>query len=581
MSLGPILASTSAYPKQNHSPQYSIMLLSGALVRLLELSDRDVLKLSAALLHEQIPVVLTQIINQTLLHSGAGSWDAKESPENAAYGILTLATVVTIPWIAPLKEQVNFTIEEGQRFLLSAQGDWDKPQLLWIEKVTYGSRRLSEAYCLAAMRPSISPHAWSEKTINLVNISEKSIFKFPRLVASLTDFRDEPLWRLKASTIEGFAFLPLLKSARMDILPRQKGAKNEYLDFIPCTWVLINNSKRLFLQANLLWDMMVLTMCNFRVDEYMETVVATLGVDRLGPIKSIIRTLCVGETMDVFQGREKPHEDSVRATNDTVHLVEKNKIRTSDLGSFQAIIGHYINAMLDYPRLQRASLVDQGHLRSELQTFLLSHITQTEDNARFSAQEPQSQSTIAVFVSAQKPFYEWAHTTGADSVSCPFSFAFFTCLLGSSLSSSPYRADCFSSIHETYLARDLCNHLAVMSRLYNDFGSLARDRAEANVNSTNFPEFHGTTSHGYSIPNGEERPAMKEAQLKADLLTLARHERESADSVGHRLIEKLRVSGSSRGRSKADGITLFMGVTALYADMYVARDLSNHIQKAQ
>lgn len=558
------------------------MLLSGAMIRLLELYDRGVLKLPAALLQDQVPVVLTQIVNRTLLtQCSTGAWDANGSPEATAYGVLTLAALVTLPWFAALRDKVELAMQDGQKFLLSAQGDWDKPQLLWIEKVTYGSRRLSEAYCLAAMTPSTSAYAWSGRTINLVDVSGKFIFRFSTLISSLRNYESEPLWRLKASAIEGHAFLPLLRSARTDILPHQKGAKNEYLDLIPCTWVLINNHKKLFLQANILWDMMVLTVCNFRVDEYMETVVAEFGNGTtLELVKAAIRTLCALDKTNGVQSRKRPHEDSARTTNNTNHSSEENTTHeTSDLASFKGIIGHYIHAMLAYPRLQQASSSDRMHLRSELQTFLLSHTAQIEDNARFSAQEPHTQSLTAIFFSPRSSYYEWAHTTGADSVSCPFSFAFFTCLLGSSMRSSRHPADCFSSVHQSYLARDLCCHLAVMSRLYNDYGSLARDREEANVNSANFPEFHRSHALGGSAVNGEGHTIIEESRLKADLLEIAMYERESADSVGQKLLENLRASGSSKERGKADGVTLFMGVTALYADMYVQKDLSNHIQK--
>ena len=561
-----------------------MMLLSGAMIRLLELYDRGVLELPAALLQDQVPVVLTQIVNRTLLtQSSTGAWGANGSPEATAYGILTLAALVTLPWFAPLRDQVDFAMQEGQKFLLNAQGDWDKPQLLWIEKVTYGSRRLSEAYCLAAMMPSMFPYAWSDRTINFVDVSGNFISRFSKLISSLRNFESEPLWRLKASAIEGHAFLPLLRSARTDILPCQKGAKNEYLDLIPCTWVLINNHKKLFLQARILWDMMVLTVCNFRVDEYMETVVAKFGNGTtLELVKAAIRTLCVPDKTNGVQSRKRPHEDSVRITDNTNQSSEDNTTNeTSDLASFKGIIGHYIHAMLDYPRLQQASSSDRMRFRSELQTFLLSHTAQIEDNARFSAQDPQSQSSTAIFVSTRLSYYEWVHTTGADSVSCPFSFAFFTCLLGSSLRSSRQPADCFSSIQQSYLARDLCGHLAVMSRLYNDYGSLARDRKEANINSANFPEFHRGHAPDTSAVNGEEHTITKESRLKSDLLEIAKYERESADSVGQKLLEKLRASGSSKERGKADGFTLFMGVTALYADIYVQRDLSNHIQKPQ
>ncbi|KAL2038429.1 hypothetical protein N7G274_008768 [Stereocaulon virgatum] len=327
--------------------------------------------------------------------------------------------------------------------------------------------------------------------------------------------------------------------------------------------------------------MMVLTLCNFRVDEYMETVVAKFSEDRLESVKSAIHSLCAQEKINGIQTKKRPHEDSARARNGTSQQPEMNGDNgCSDLASFKVIMGYYINAMLNHPRIQHVSLTDQNHLRSELQTFLLAHVAQIEDNASFSVQQPQPPSTTAILVSTRRSYYEWTHTVGANSVSCPFSFAFFTCLLGSSLSSTPHPADCFSSIHQNYLARDLCVHLAVMSRPYNDYGSFARDRAEANINSVNFAEFHGPYTHSYSKLNRQEDEPRKEIQLKADLLVLAQYERQMADSVGKKLLVNLRTSGSRKDRSKADGVSLFMGVTALYADIYVARDLSNHVEKA-
>jgi hypothetical protein len=120
-----------------------------------------------------------------------------------------------------------------------------------------------------------------------------------------------------------------------------------------------------------------------------------------------------------------------------------------------------------------------------------------------------------------------------------------------------------------------------MSRLYNDYGSLVRDRAEANINSVNFPESHQTRTQGPSVLDGEELSTKKEAQLKAELLALAQYERDTADSIGQKLLADMRRGSSSKGKTKANGVELFMGVTGLYADMYVARDLSNRIEKVQ
>ena len=558
-----------------------MMLLAETLIRLLELCDESVLHLSPTLLQERMPVVLIQIVNRTLLtQSDVGTWDDEKSPEVTAYGVLTLRALSSLPWLITIKERINFAIEAGQQWLIQSKDNWKQPQHLWIEKVTYGSGRLSEAYCLAAMSPFLSSHVWSEQISGLVKSSQKLGSKISTMVSKIDTYHDQPSWKLNAVVIEGTAFLPLLKSTRMDILPRQKEAKNEYLDLIPCIWVLVNNYKGLFNQANLLWDMMVVTLCNFRVDEYMETVVARIRDERFEQIKVAIISLCSYEENHRGQSGNNPHEDFTAEWEASVEVGQTDAAANSRSASgFNADIGHYVGQMLGFSRIQRASSTDKKHLHSELRSFLLSHIAQIEDNSRFSLQEPQWNSQIDIFTSPRTSYYTWAHTIGAESVSSPFSFAFFCCLLGATTSPSTGPKDCFPSVFEKHLARDLSGHLAVMSRLYNDYGSLERDRLEANINSVNFPEFHNAYYLGHDTSgSGSSNEINKTHKLKEDLLALAQYERCSAESAGNKLLDTLRTSGLRKDRAKADGVELFIGVAALYADIYVAKDLSNHVE---
>ena len=556
------------------------MLLAEVLVHLLELWDKGKLQLSSGILQERLPVVLTQIVNRTLCtQSHTGSWGKIDSFEITAYGILTLAAVSSIPWVFRVRGQINHAIRTGQHFLNRTQDSETGHQYLWIEKVTYGSQILCESYLLAALRPSISSHTWSPRISSLLQIPEESVSRFSKLVSTLSGYRDQPLWRLEASAIEGHAFLPLLKSTHTDLLPKQAKAKNEYMNFIPCTWVLINNQEYLFMHANLLWDMMVLTMCNFRIDEYMENVVAKSGGEILKEVRSTISALCADDQSGGTSTWKRDQEDYVTMKSTAINNLEATEAHHSELTGFKITIRRYIEEMLGYARIQQASLTDRKYFANELQAFLLSHVAQIEDNARFSAQLSPQSSTKGIFASARTSYYTWAHTTGADSVSCPMSFAFFTCLLGAFSSPEGNPEICFSSVHRTYLARDLCSHLAVMSRLYNDYGSFARDQSEANINSVNFPDFHNRCKNGPNTHLEAHQETQDWTQSKNSLLLLAQYERELVDLVGERLLSNLKSSALRKDSSKADGVKLFMGVTALYADLYVARDLSNYVDK--
>lgn len=549
-----------------------MMLLAEAFVNLLQLWDKGTFKLQTEpLLRDFIPVILIQTLNRTMLtQSYEGGWPTHESSEITAYAILTLVAVSTLPWFGVLGTEIQSALEAGWRFLSRSQHEWTKPTYIRIEKVTYGSSNLSEAYCLAAMNARKSPVAWSNRVDNLVNIPAGSISKICEFLSSLEVYQGISVWKLKASALEGLAFLPRLKTASDNILKGQKGTKKGYITYIPVTWATVNNLKEVFMDADLLLEMMLLTVCNFRVDEYMENVVVDFMHDgsNLAKANAIIHTLCTQGEMGNFRtikGLHKALPEAIDDIDDSFdNIIEFEQ--SSDLFSFKAVIGHYVEAVLYRVRIRQASPLDQSQLRIELQAFLLSHITHIQDNARFSKCILLPATTVAVFLDPCTSYYAWAHTTGAVSVSCPFSFAFFACLLGSS---PLQRGDCFPLLHRKYLAADLCFHLAVMSRMYNDYGSITRDRLEANINRINFPEFHNNLVH-----DSED----KEQDLKANLLALAQYERQCADTIAEKLVAELRTS-SGDGVGKARGLTLFVGVTGLYADMYVATDLSDPKRK--
>lgn len=596
---------------QNKSPQYSMMLLAEAFIQLLLAWDKGLLKnLPESLLRDRIPVVLIQILNRTMLaQNTSGAWSLEEWPETTAYGVLTLMTVCSLPWYAPLKAIAISVARSGQGFLDRSKAGWSKPAYVWVEKVTFGSAMLSEAYCLAAMKASETTYSWSDGVKSFFDTSEKHVSKLVQLFSTLAVFQPEPRWKLMASVVEGSAFLPLLKSVGKSFLPEQKEAKNEYLAYIPSSWIIVNNCNGLFLDANLIWDMMVLTVCNFRVDEYMESAVAKLSNDKLEPVKSLIYDICSVEQSDEY-GTEFKLESLEKGTYGTKHLLTNAKVngngtvtngvgpesRTTDsstmdaherysvstLTSVRAVLNHYIRAMLNYPRLRDASTFDKSHFRNALCKFLLSHTAQIADNSNFATQSSWNPDATRIFSSPRQSFYTWVHATGAESVSCPFSFAFLTCLLGAAsagahnCSQEPVE-DCFKSTRQKYLAQELCTHLAVMSRLYNDFGSVERDRLEANINSINFPEFHNGSSRAYS----HSEIAENGRRLKEELLELAEFERQSVDVASENFLRDLDgVLGAGGGRretDKANAVKLFIGVSKLYADLYVARDLSNRI----
>ncbi|KAI9878671.1 MAG: hypothetical protein M1830_010819 [Pleopsidium flavum] len=549
------------------------MLLAAALMRLLHLWDAGQLEaLPQQLVQDRMPVVLMQILNRTLLtQSSQGSWGPKDSSEVTAYAVLTLTTLSSLPCARLLKTEIDSATKVGRQILSQSKNNWAKPQYIWVEKVTYGSAVLSQAYCLAAMNAPTSSNLCGDRMERIMSVPTKALIESARFFSRLNRFSKEPEWKLKASILEGHLFFLQLQSAPLEIFPPQERAKAENLKYIPYAWMIINNCEAIFLDALLLWDMMVLSMLDCLVDEYMESVVALLSEDDLKSLREIIRVLCEEPGARKLQTRKLPHPEDDFTGLSNKDWIHPTKVHVGGqfehLPTVKAVLARYVKAIHDHIRVQHASSFDQLSLHAELRTFLLSHIVQIQDNARFSRQQFHCADVTTPFLTPRTSYYTWTHTTAAEHTSCHFSFAFYACLLGSSFGE---RADCFSSVYQKYLARDLCSHLGVMIRLYSDYASILRDHANFNLNSINFPEFH---YHPREHRAQGENSEAKEMRLETTLMDLAQYERDCVSMVAERLMKDLG-TGLEREKRTANAVTLYVCVTELYADMFVANDMS-------
>lgn len=108
-------------------------------------------------LRQYIPMVSLQIVMNTLNSQALdGSWD--DICEVTAYAVLTLSSMIQLPWVQELlNDNITQAIHQGKSFLEEHRDRWDKGYHLWIEKVTYASDILSETYCLAAIITLVTP----------------------------------------------------------------------------------------------------------------------------------------------------------------------------------------------------------------------------------------------------------------------------------------------------------------------------------------------------------------------------------------------------------------------------------------
>ncbi|KAF1964405.1 hypothetical protein BU23DRAFT_631876 [Bimuria novae-zelandiae CBS 107.79] len=558
--------------KWNLSQKYTLMLLTQAFVKLLRCWDAGFLKcLPDTLLKNRVMVVLTQILNQLLFDYDPSALEIESYSEEIAYIVLACAALQSLPWPSTILSQLDLVMQDGKLRLASAKVEGY--QYLWIKKTTYSSETLAQAYYLAALHVSPTKVGWSPEV--------EGHFQEPKASSKMLGFfrsffaRYEPAWKFEASTFKSSTFTRMLQAYHADIFPTRDGYEDKYLPYIPVTWILINNFQRLDLATLLLWEMMKFSMWDFLIDEYMEASVASLPFQDRKYVKRWIKTSLFVYSRDRRTGEKRFHEDS----------------------SFINTLGNYAREVMLHPSVQAASEYDCKKLQGELRSFLLAHLKQINNSASLSSDITHTSSMgHTLFSASRSSFYYWVKSTASTHISCPISSVFYACLLSSVAKITP-EGDCFATPRQKYKASDLCAPLAVISRLFNDYASIGRDQLEGNLNSVNFQEFH----NGVQDPQTSNDSSTCESTsntVRSSLLQLREYERQGSRAVLSALINEMRVPrhgsgvggtdvttdrGYGMNLAKSDlaiickGMELFASATKLYADIYVARDLTNKI----
>ncbi|PLN83655.1 Ent-kaurene synthase, partial [Aspergillus taichungensis] len=538
--------------KWNTCDIYPRMLLAHALTVLLQLWQNGSLQnLSKDLLHK-VHIVLWEILVQTIQEQqSTGAWH-NGSCEITAYATLTLAAGSNSPLAALLGEKLQTSLVYGRAFLEANISQWDKGETIWVEKVSYSSAVLSNAYCISAVQaPTFT---WTATGDNLINIPSKAISKFAQFYSRLPLFAHEPSWRLRFSLIEGSLWFPRLAARRLDIFPRTNMEEDKYLQYIPQTWTMSNSLHNGALEPDLMWEMMVISMLNYQADEFLEAVVEEHLMDQIDAVSALVERLC----------DDAPSESPFSEVDGPATKPVSLNGNQPDINHVEQVLRRFITYLLTHPAVTRSPPSVQRTLRRELKIFILAHLAHAQDNARFRAQTLAADRTTE-FTSPRSSYYSWVRSTSADHTSCPYSFHFLSCLIA-----KPGEA-AFKGPRQRYLAEDMCRHLATMCRQYNDYGSIARDRAEKNLNSVNFPEFcaEGVEGTGAGL---KKTVVQVEQKMKDELMWVAEYERECCMTA----LDRLENETGLDARTKKI-LRMFVDVTDSYGQIYVARDIASRM----
>ena len=412
----------------------------------------------------------------------------------------------------------------------------------------------------------------------------EGVNKFTNFCSQLPFLAGLVEWRIQASLIEGYLFRALVERVRLDVFPRKNMGEDKFFEYIPSSWTGCNELIETYVSNKFLYDMMVLSLLNHQIHDYMETVRTTSAMGSIETIKTIVEDL-FDESEAYFLVGPKPEVRNVKTNEKSLRSsdakVEKNGAmspedfktptdgdriasevhdQTTDIDSdtekldeIRSTLKRLVDYVLRHPVIAQASRYDQTLLRTELRIFLLALITQTQDKAWLATRQMLDSSITVPFETPRSSSFDGARTTSAVYTSCPYSFAFVICLLrGTGMT-------CFETAEAKYLAQDLCRHLSNMCQMYSDLSSVLRDRAKNSVNSVNFPKL------------GADKLECSENELKHRLWRLAMYEKECLDLAFARL-ERL-AAGCKRKRRVLGGLKIFCNVMAFHGQIDVVRDV--------
>lgn len=571
------------YDKWNMSAQYSRMLFMQVSVLLLEKYNAGHVDLASKGFAERIPGTICRLLSLTLSEQKAnGSWD--NSLEITSYSIITVGYALSLPWSAALKDQLQDSIRQGQDYLQAKYSIPDKTDFLWVEKVSYRSELLHSVYCSAALHFQVVDVPWTPSIADGFTLPQGSMKKTQYLISSLPLFRNEKFASPELVLVEAQLVAARLNSFRDSLFSRSEipMTADKYLEFIPMIWVMCNHKNGQRLSYKAMWEMVLLSLLNFQVDEYMESVVARIPQDGISQLMDLLKQQSKSASMSATNGNHN-------LTNRSSHAVANP---STDLETYKQVheafnaLSRFMQHVTQHWSLTCSPFSVQQEMALEIYNFIAAHSEHNRANAVLATRKTNgTPDTTSPQPPQEQTYIQWVRGPASDDTSCPFSFLFFACLI------SKAGTHVFAGARVQYFAKSLCRCLATMCRMYNDYGSATRDAEEGNLNSLDFPSFRdvdyrkngvgGTDSA--SNGNAVGQPVMTNggrnghagasiSPAKDSLMALAEFERAGMELAK----ESLRAVVSQHVMEQ---LQVFIDVTDSFGQVYVQKDIASRVIK--
>ena len=383
--------------KWNLSPNYSRMLISSALIRLLEKYDEGCLRqVPTDRVGRQVLLALCQMVSKTLCEQQKdGGWG--HSPEVTAYCVIMIAQSLSLPWNPALRSQLETCLMLGRRLIAAAIDQSPAPTYHWVEKVTYGSSLLQKVYCHAALQMPYHERRWNDKIGSRFSQPDEGAKKWRGLLSRLPLVQDSVPVSIDMAIAEAGHFSTRMIEARETVFPRHKMpmTNDRYLQVIPILWAISNQIGRETLSCETMWNMMLLSLLNYQVDEYMESVVIYLSEPNVRFLAILLADECgLGEELESDNASQTVRVNPVdwlradsELSSSSARSPKNGENGIGRLDNVIAVLSKYIKHILHHPKVLQSPKAVRKGLGIELYNFLLAHISHNLDNLQLRAEE--------------------------------------------------------------------------------------------------------------------------------------------------------------------------------------------------